>query len=162
RSLLQYFLTKTGPMTHAAHEVGGFVKSEPGLDHADMQFGLMTVSTSTAVASGKVELDKFPGITFLGYFTRPSSQGELRIQSSNPDTPLFIDANHLDTEEDRRKAISVIRWLRKLGQQPALKEWIVEETVPGANVRSDEDILAKALDMGGICYHISGTARMGT
>jgi choline dehydrogenase len=161
RSVLRYFLAKKGPMTHAAHEIGGFVKSEPGLDHADMQFGLLSVSTSANVATGQIALDKFPGVTFLGYYTRPSSQGELRIQSSDPDAPLYIDANHLDTEEDRQKAIAVIRWLRKLGQQPALREWIVEETVPGPNVRSDEDVLARALDMGGICYHISGTARMG-
>jgi choline dehydrogenase-like flavoprotein len=161
RSVLRYFLMKQGPMTHAAHEVGGFVKSEPGLDHADMQFGLISVSTSAAVSDGKVMLDAFPGITFLGYFTRPTSQGEIRIQSSDPDAPPFINANHLDTEEDCRKAVSVIRWLRKLAQQPALKDWIVEETSPAASAQSDEEILAKALDMGGICFHICGTARMG-
>jgi len=161
RSVLHYFLAKKGPMTHAAHEIGGFVKSEPGIDHADMQFGLISVSTSAAVSDGKIALDKFPGVTFLGYFTRPTSQGEIRIQSSDPDAAPYINANHLATEEDRRKAVAVIRWLRKLGQQPALKDWIVEETTSTAGAKTDEEILATALDMGGICFHICGTARMG-
>jgi choline dehydrogenase-like flavoprotein len=160
-SLLRYFLASKGPMTHSAHEIGGFMKSEPGLEHADMQFGLMLVSTSASVASGKIALDKFPGVTFLGYYTRPKSQGRIHIQSSDFDIPPYIYANHLDTEEDRKKAIAVIRWLRRLGQQPALKDWIVEEVMPGPSVRSDEEILAKAITMGGTCYHICGTARMG-
>lgn len=161
RSILRYFTTSKGPMTHAAHEVGGFIKAEPGLDHADTQFGLMLVSTSGSAAKGKVALDPFPGVTFLGYYTRPDSQGEIRIQSADPDVPPYINANHLDTETDRRKAVAVIRWLRKLGQQPALKDWIVEEVVPGPSVQTDEQILARAIDMGGICFHICGTARMG-
>jgi choline dehydrogenase len=160
-SLLRYFLTSTGPMTHSAHEVGAFAKSEPGLDHADTQFGLMLVSTSSSLAGSELSLDRFPGITFLGYFTRPKSQGEVRIQSSDPDAPPYINANHLDAEEDRKKAVAVIRWLRQLGQQSALKDWIVEETVPGPSVQTDEQILARAISMGGTCFHICGTARMG-
>jgi len=160
-SLLRYFLAGKGPMTHSAHEIGGFMKTEPGLDHADAQFGLMMLSTSGSAASGKIVLDTFPGVTFIGYYTRPSSQGEIRIQSADFDVPPYINANHLGTEEDRKKAVAVIRWMRKLGQQPALKDWVVEETVPGPAVQTDEEILAKAIDIGGTCYHICGTARMG-
>ncbi|WP_373081269.1 GMC family oxidoreductase [Zhongshania sp.] len=161
RSALQYFLIGKGPMTHAAHELGGFVKSTPDLDHADTQFGLMMLSASGSPATGEVTLNTFPGITFLGYFTRPTSQGEIKIQSADFDVAPYINARHLDTEEDQRKAVAVIRWLRKLAEQPALKDWIVEETVPGPAVQSDEDILAKAIDIGGTCFHICGTARMG-
>jgi choline dehydrogenase len=160
-SLLRYALTARGPMTHAAHEVGGFAKSTPDLDHADLQFGLMMVSTRTQAVSGKVTLDHFPGVTFLGYYTRPSSQGEIRIQSADPDTPPYVNANHLQTEEDRRKAVAVVRWLRRLARQPALKSWLAEETSPGERVSTDEDILTHAMELGGTCFHICGTARMG-
>jgi choline dehydrogenase-like flavoprotein len=160
-SMLRYFFKSEGPMTHSAHEVGGFAKSEPGLEHADLQFGLMLVSTSATAAAGKVELDRFPGITFLGYYTRPNSQGEIRIQSADPDVPPAIDANQLHTDEDRRKAVAVIKWLRQLARQPALRDWIVEEVSPGGGVERDEDILAHALQTSGACYHICGTARMG-
>jgi choline dehydrogenase-like flavoprotein len=160
-SLLRFMLRGTGPMSHAAHEVGAFAKSSPELDHADLQFGLLSVSTENSGDEGEIGLDPFPGITFITYFTRPSSQGEVRIQSIDPDAPLAINVNHLATELDRNKFIAAFRWNRRLASQPALKEWIVEETSPGPSVQSEEEILARAMEMSGTCFHSSGTARMG-
>src|SRR3546814_3463576 len=37
RSVLEYTLRSKGPLTHSAHEVGGFVKTRPGLDRPDAQ-----------------------------------------------------------------------------------------------------------------------------
>ena len=160
-SMLRYLVGRKGPMTHAAHEVGGFAKAEAGIDHADIQFGLMTVSAGTQAKGGDIALDPFPGVTFLAYFTRPESQGEVRIQSADPDVAPQINVNHLSTEIDRRKFVAAFRWLRKLAAQPALKDFIVDETHPAALVKTDEDILAHAMEMSGTCYHSAGTARMG-
>jgi choline dehydrogenase-like flavoprotein len=160
-STLRYFLGKTGPMTHAAHEVGGFAKSEPGIDHADLQFGLMSLSTSSSGKDGAIAIEGHPGITFVTYFTRPESQGEVRIQSADPDAAPYVNANHLSAEIDRRKFIAAFRWNRRLAQQPALKDWVVEETYPGKTVETDDEILAHAMEMGGTCFHMAGTARMG-
>ncbi|WP_317930783.1 GMC family oxidoreductase [Halioxenophilus sp. WMMB6] len=160
-SLLKYKFSHSGPMSHAAHEIGGFAKSDPSLDHADLQFGLMSVSACESGKGGDIALDKFPGITFITYFTRPESQGEVRIQSADPEQSLYINVNHLSAEIDRQKFLAAHRWNRRLAAQPALKEWVVEEVRPGPAVESDEEILAKALSFSGTCYHSSGTARMG-
>jgi choline dehydrogenase len=160
-TMLKYMLGRTGPMTHAAHEVGGFAKSEPGIEHADLQFGLMTVSAGTNGKDGAIGLDPYPGITFLAYFTRPESQGEVRITSADPDAPLHVNVNHLSTDLDRRKFVAAFRWLRKLAAQPALKGWVVDEIFPAGRVTTDEDILANAMELGGTCFHSAGTARMG-
>lgn len=160
-SMLRYLLGHKGPMTHAAHEVGGFAKSEPGLDHADLQFGLMTLSASSTGKEDKVALDPFPGIMFITYFTRPQSQGEIRIQSADPDAPPLVDVKHLSAEIDRKKFIAAFRWNRRLAQQPALKDWVVEETPPNDTIESDEEILANAMKLSGTCFHTAGTARMG-
>jgi choline dehydrogenase-like flavoprotein len=159
-SALRYFLASKGPMTHSAQEAGGFIKSEDGLSHTDVQVGLRLL-TASLNEKGEVGLDPFPGITLLAYFTQPESQGEIRIQSADPDAPLYINANHFSAEVDRKKAIALFRWLRRLGQQPALKEWIVEETFPGPSVDTDDDILAQTISNGGTTFHTSGTARMG-
>jgi choline dehydrogenase-like flavoprotein len=161
-SLAKYMLLRSGPMTHAAHEIGGMVKSEPGLDHADLQFGLLSTAMAGIGKDGDVKLASYPGITFLTYFTRPESQGEMRIRSADPDVPPVISANHLSAEIDRRKFIAAFRWNRRLAEQPALKPWIVEEAGPGAGVQTDDEILANAMSLGGCCFHIAGTARMGT
>jgi choline dehydrogenase-like flavoprotein len=161
RSLLAYILRRKGPMTHAAHEIGGFAKSEPGLDHADLQFGLMSLSASATGKNGAIALDPYPGITFVTYFTRPESQGEVRIQSADPDAPPLVNANHLSAEIDRERFVAAFRWNRRLAQQPALKSWVVEETPPNDRIHSDEEILARAMELGGSCFHSAGTARMG-
>jgi choline dehydrogenase len=160
-AVLQYLLLRRGPMTHAAHEVGGFAKSEDSLDHADLQFGLMSLSASSTGKADAVALDPYPGITFITYFTRPESQGEVRIISADPDAQPYINANHLTAEIDRRKFIAAFRWNRRLAAQPALRGWIVEETYPASAVQTDEEILANAMALGGNCFHSAGTARMG-
>lgn len=159
---LQYFLARRGPMTHCAHEIGGFAKSDPALDHADLQFGLMSVSASSNGKDGAIALDTYPGITFITYFTRPESQGEVRIQSPDPDAAPYVNVNHLSAEIDRQKFIAAFRWNRRLAAQPALREWVVEETYPAGLVESDDEILAHAMELGGSCFHSAGTARMGT
>jgi len=160
-SMLRYMFGAKGPMTHAVHEVGGFVKTDPSLEHADMQFNLISVSTGAFGTKGDAGLEKEPGVTLLGYYTRPKSQGEVRIQSADPDAAPHINANHLDAEVDRQKAVAVVKWIRALSQQPALKGWIVRETIPGDEVKTDDDILTRAMDLGSTCFHICGTARMG-
>lgn len=160
-SALRYFAFKSGPMSHAAHEVGGFAKSTDDLDHADLQFGLMSLSSGTD-EKGNIGLDPWPGITFVTYFTRPESQGELRIQSADPDAALYVNVNHLSAEIDRQKFVAATRWNRRLAAQPALAKWVVEEIRPGPDIQTDEDILANAMALGGTCFHSAGTARMGT
>lgn len=160
-SVLRYVATAKGPMTHCVHEIGGFVKTSAGLPHADMQFNLISVWTTALPGDGKVALEKKPGVTFLGYYTRPKSQGVVRIQSADPDARPYINARHFEHPADRAKAVAVVRWMRKLARQPALKDWIVEEIAPGSEVSSEEQILERAVALGGSCFHISGTARMG-
>lgn len=159
-SLLRYFLLSDGPMTDAAHEVGGFIKTRAELDRPDAQIGSMLVTMHTNDA-GQVVLDKFPGLRVLGYFTRPESRGWTHIASQDPARPPEINANHFAEQIDRQTALDLFKWLRKLGQQPALAGWILQETGAAAEIRSDEDILINLLKLGGTSFHIAGTAAMG-
>jgi choline dehydrogenase-like flavoprotein len=159
-AVLQYGLRRKGALTHAAHEVGGFVKTRPGLENADAQIGVSLHSLKYDERG--LGVDAHDGLTILGYFTRPESQGEIRIQSSDPDVAPRIDANHFSAEVDRLAAVSLFRWLRELGRQPSLRPWIVEEQSPGPQIATDEDILENALSLGGAAFHIAGTARMGS
>lgn len=52
-------------MTDAAHEVVGFVKTQPELERPDAQIGSMLVATSYN-ARRQVVLDRFPGMRVLG------------------------------------------------------------------------------------------------
>ncbi|SDS90760.1 Choline dehydrogenase [Halopseudomonas litoralis] len=159
RSVLSYFLGKKGPMTHAAHEAGGFVKTRPGLERPDAQIG---VSLFSMDGDGKtVAIDKQPGITLGGYFMHPQSQGEIRIESADPAVPPRIVANYLSAEADQTAAISLLKWIRKLAAQPSLRPFLVEELTPGSQVQSDEEMLASFRRFGQTAFHVAGTCRMG-
>lgn len=158
-SILKYALLKRGPLTDAAHEVGGFVKTREGLDRPDAQIGSMLVTMSMG-PDGPM-LGREPGMRMLGYFTRPESQGSTHIVSPDFRIQPTIDANHFAAEIDRVSALSLFRWLRKLGEQAALSPWVIAETERSAAYTSDEDILSHALELGGTSFHIAGTCRMG-
>lgn len=158
-AVTQYLLRKKGPLTHAAHEAGGFIKTRPELDRPDAQIGVSLYSMDGD--GNKVEIDKQPGLTIGGYFLRPESQGEVRIQSTDATVPPQINANYLSAEIDRTSAIALFRWFRRLAAQPVLKPFIVSELTPGAEVESDEQILAALRRFGQTAYHVSGTCRMG-
>lgn len=159
KAVLDYALFSKGALTHSAHEAGGFFKSTPDLDHADVQLGISLYSLAMT-ETGAVP-DKHHGLTLLAYFTRPESLGELHIVSADPDVAPVINANHFSAEIDRKKAVALFRWLRALAKQPALAPWIVREQAPGPSVDSDEDILLNATSLGGTSFHICGTCRMG-
>src|SRR3546814_17338030 len=97
---------------------------------------------------GAIAIDPYPGMTILGYFTRPESQGEIRLASADPDARPIINANPFSAEIDRISVVSLFKWLSALGKQDALKEWIVEETLHGSRLEPGEDITDHGVQVG--------------
>jgi choline dehydrogenase-like flavoprotein len=158
-SLIKYLAGRSGPLTHAAHEVAGFIKTQPGLDHADAQLGigLYTIKltpTGHGIGDGA-------GMTIGGYYSRPQSQGTLGIVSTDPDVNPRIDINSFDAEQDRLGSIAMLRWIRRLAEQPALKPYILEELSPGPAVQNDDEIMLALRAYGSTAFHVAGTCRMG-
>jgi choline dehydrogenase-like flavoprotein len=160
RSLVSYTLRSKGPLTHSAHEVGGFVKTRADLDRPDAQIGVGLYSMSV---SGKtVNIDKEPGMSIGGYFMRPESRGIVQIKSPDPAVRPYINANHLTADADVRSSISLFHWIRRLARQPALAPWLVSEITPGPKYQSDDEIIDAFLRFGSTAYHVCGTVRMGS
>lgn len=156
-SALRYFLLRQGALTSATFDVGGFVKTLPGLDRADGQVGVGLFSFGPDGA-----ISAHPGLTMFGYFMRPDSQGVLAIRSPAPDAPLMIDANYLATERDRRHTVALMRKIRQIGAQPALERYVAEEILPGNKEASDEELVEASFAYGTSGFHVAGTCRMGT
>jgi choline dehydrogenase len=70
-------------------------------------------------------------------------------------------ANYLADEGDRRTAIAGLKAVRRISHQPALKDWIADELLPGKAVQSDDDWLGFMKANGGSIYHPAGTCKMG-
>jgi choline dehydrogenase len=73
----------------------------------------------------------------------------------------LIDPRYLSNELDRRTLVEGLRMGRSLFEQPGLKQYVVQETVPGPEARDEAALLAYARANGGTVYHGAGTCRMG-
>lgn len=92
---------------------------------------------------------------------RPTSRGELRLTGPNPDDPLHIDPNLLETEYDISTLVKSIRINREIANQPALAEWRGREVYPGVERQTDEDLAEYARSAVGSYHHQVGTCAMG-
>jgi choline dehydrogenase len=161
-NVLKYAALRRGVMAQAAYEVGAFLRSRPGLDRPDVQLlmGPFSLSLKQAAAGGPLP-EALPGLQCLTLPLRPTSEGEVLISASHPDAPLTIRPNFLSTEEDRVSAVAGVRFVRRLAAARPLADLVAEETVPGPDVESDEDILTAYRLFGSPGYHAVGTCRMG-
>jgi choline dehydrogenase len=159
QSLLNYALLRRGPMTSAAFEVGGYIRTRPGTGRPDAQLGMGPMSLDRL--SGGLTLEKQPGALCGGYVMRPESQGSIAIAGPDFETPPVIDPNYLATDYDREVSVGLFRFMRQLFDQQALKPFVEMETAPGPGVQSDEEIIDAFHRDGGSGYHAAGTCRMG-
>jgi choline dehydrogenase-like flavoprotein len=161
----RYGLTKKGIMAAPPYDVTGFmqVRRQSGRPDAQIFLGSTSVDVTSAQEqfSVKLALEKAPGASVIGYALRPRSRGVVRITSADPSAPLSINANYLNDPVDRELAIGIVRYMRELFKQPAARDVVGEETFPGTQISTDEEILDAYRRMGGPGYHAVGTCRMG-
>jgi choline dehydrogenase len=158
-TVLHYFLLRAGALASAAFEVGGFVKTRPDLARPDAQLGMGPMSLDRTKPGFNIE--RQPGALCGGYPMRPESRGAVAITAADPDAPLAIQPNYLSEEADRQTSVGIVRLIRRLYAQPALKPFVVEEAWPGAGLERDDEIIDAFHRIGGAGYHAAGTCRMG-
>ena len=156
----RYLLTRGGEMAAGSYDIGGFIRTDGGLDRPDAQ--IMMAPYSLDFSAQKYAFERFPGLQVFGYPLRPESRGSVMARSANPAELPMIRPNYLSAETDRRTAVALLRWMRRWMSQPALAPFIGEETTPGAAVQSDAEILEAFKQKGQAGYHAAGTCRMGT
>jgi choline dehydrogenase len=157
---MRYLLTRSGVMATGSYDVGGFIRTRPGLERPDAQ--IMMAPYSLDFSANSYKFEDFPGVQVFGYILRPESQGNVMARSANSADMPMIRPNYLATEADRRSSIDVVRFMRKWLSQAPLAPFLAKETTPGAAVESDGEILDAFARLGQSGYHACGTCRMGT
>lgn len=154
---VQYAVSRRGPLTISAGQVGIFARTRPELETPDVQFLLIPFS---AARPGE-GLDKFSGFLQNCCQLRPESRGEILLRG--PDATVYpaIHANYLSSELDRRTLVDGLKLGRRIAARPAMQHWIESEHLPGKDVQGDEGLLEHARRYGGSIFHPSGTCKMG-
>jgi choline dehydrogenase len=160
KNLAQYYATHTGPMSASAYDLGAWFKTTPSQPRPD---GQILIAPFTFDFSGRtVGVEAHGGMNFCVYPLRPESTGSVLIRSKDPAQLPLIKANYNQTDVDRRKMIEIIRYARKLASQSPLADLVEEETRPGPDFKSDDELLAAHLQFSNGAYHACGSCRMGT
>jgi choline dehydrogenase len=154
---LDYALRRRGPMTMAPSQMGAFAKSNDRQATPNLQFHVQPLSLEKFGES----LHPFPAITISVCNLRPDSRGSIHAHSPDPAAAPSIQPNYLSQQSDRDVAVESIRLVRRIIDQPALKQFAPEEFKPGAAIASDADLAKAAGDVGTTIFHPVGTARMG-
>ena len=155
---LEYFFFKTGPLTMPPSQLGAFAKSDPNRSTANIEWHVQPLSLDKFGDP----LHKFNAITPSVCNLRPTSRGQVRIKSDDPEEHPTIRLNYLSTSEDEEVAVEGLRFTRRIMRAEALKKFNPVELKPGAEIRTDTQLLEAARDLGTTIFHPVGTCKMGS
>lgn len=155
--LLRYAFSGAGLLTLGASTCAAFARSSERQTSPDLQLSFAPASFEP----GTYQLERRGGMTINVYQSYPQSTGTVRARSADAADAPAITPNYLSAPADREAVLSGLRLARRIFSMPALQRWEEEETLPGAAVDGDEQLLAYARTKGVSGYHLVGTCRMG-
>lgn len=157
-SAARYALRRDGALA-STYDLNAFIKTKPELTQPDAQILFWSMSLDKN-RRDKIQFEDQPGLQAMGYPLRTSSEGQIKLRSPQVTDLPVISTNFLATEHDRNVTIAIFRYLRKLFAHPHLADMVEQETFPGLDVESDDEIL-DAARKDETCQHAVGTCRMG-
>ncbi|ELV10363.1 Choline dehydrogenase, mitochondrial [Tupaia chinensis] len=154
---LEWLWKFTGYGATAHLETGGFIRSQPGVPHPDIQFHFLP---SQVIDHGRVPTQQEAYQVHVGTM-RGTSVGWLKLRSANPRDHPVIQPNYLSTEADIKDFRLCVKLTREIFAQAALAPFRGKELQPGSHVQSDQEIDAFVRAKADSAYHPSCTCRMG-
>ncbi|MEM7253742.1 MAG: GMC family oxidoreductase N-terminal domain-containing protein [Pseudomonadota bacterium] len=154
----RYVTKGDGALTFGVTSANVFCRSREGLIAPDLQL-LFTPASYDMNVFGKLEDE--PGMTVAICPVRPGSRGTIMAESPDPYTRPIIRPNYLSDPEDFRVLRAGIEHTRRIFDAPSLAQFSKGETIPGANIQSDDELGAFVRDYGTTIYHPVGTCKMG-
>jgi choline dehydrogenase len=155
---MRYLMFRDGPLTMAAGPCALFGRTRPELATPDVKLAVSPFSADNPAAG----LHKFSGFTAIVYQLRPDSRGEIRLKSLDPAASPSIIPRYLSDPNDQRTVVDGLKLIRRLLATRYFERFIESEFRPGADVRSDDELLSYARQFGSTVFHPTSTCRMGT
>ena len=153
----QWLMFQTGLGATNHFESGGFIRSEAGVKHPDLQYHFLPMAVRY---DGKAPATGHGFQAHVGPM-RPTSRGRVKIKSANANNAPSILFNYMSTQQDRKEMRAAIRLTREVFAQTAFDRFRGEELSPGPAVQTDAEIDAHIRANAETAYHPSCTCRMG-
>jgi choline dehydrogenase len=156
---MRWLFTGKGMLSYSPSLVAASVKVLETSATPDMQ---VTFAPGSFKDGQIGELERTPGLSAGAWQMRPQSRGYVEAKTNRPGDAPAINPRYLSDEADRRAIIGGLRFARRLFAAMPLKNYVREETLPGRDVQTDDELLDYARRNGGTCYHASCTCMMGS
>lgn len=161
RAFLQWYFLRSGPFANQIAAACILARSQEGLDRPDLQ-----------IMSSPVRVDAniwFPGFArpkqdcFYNSICllRPKSRGSVSLRDSDFRSAPRIHLNLLGDERDWDVLKKGLGISRRIFSDGPIADYVIEETLPGAHVTSDEALDAMKAQLSGVVHHPVGTCAMG-
>jgi choline dehydrogenase-like flavoprotein len=156
--VLDFLVRQRGPLASNVGEGGGFVRTRPELDRADIQL----IFVPTYFTNHGFTVPAGHGFTAGAILLRPRSRGRVTLRSADPLAPPCIDPCYLSDPADAAPIVAGLRVVREIVAARAFDRYRGAEVLPGARAASDEALLDHTRHEAQTLYHPVGTCRMGT
>ncbi len=154
----RWLFTRTGPGATNNFEVGGFIRSDIGVEHPDLQYHFFPMAVRY---DGKSPTAAHGFQAHVGPM-RSQSKGFVELDPSNPDRAPRVVFNYMSDPQDWKEFRSAVRLTREIFSQNALAEYAGKELSPGKNIQTDDEIDAFVRGAVESAYHPCGTCKMGS
>jgi choline dehydrogenase len=160
---LRYLARRDGPLSLSINHAGGFFRTDPTRARPNMQLYFQAFSTLLPRPGQRPILspDPYSGLSIGLSNCRPTSRGRIALASPDPFAAPRIFGNAYSTDADVAEMLDAVKMLRRIAAAPPLAELLDEELRPGADVQTDEALVADLRARSGTVFHPSCTCRMG-
>jgi choline dehydrogenase len=141
----------------SAGYAAAFARTRPDLKRPDVQ--IYFINFSLARRGGV--LHAHSGFTCSVSQLQVESRGSVHIRAADPKAPPAIRYNYLATENDRRVMVEGLKLVRRLVNTPPMRDYVIDEYLPGIRVQSDADWLEFCREIGDTVFHPTSTCSMG-
>ena len=161
KEVMKYGLTRKGLLSMAVAHGCAFVRTREELETPDMQIHVMAASMDLEVlaTTQALQLEKPPGLASNPCQLRPESRGSIHARSPDGMEPPRIVPNYFSDPIDQEMAVTQLKIIRKIWQQPALEPYMADKHDPFGE--TDEQMFEYAKVAAGTVYHPVGTVAMG-
>lgn len=156
-NILNYFVTRKGPLTSNVAEAGIFLQIREGSSVPNLQ--LLFGPAYYASHGLRKRSDHCFG--FGPTLITPESKGEIMLHSARPHDPPKIHANYLSTEADLRVIVEGVKLSREIAHTKPFEDFRGEELHPGTEAKTEQDIAEFVRREAETLYHPVGTCKMG-
>jgi choline dehydrogenase-like flavoprotein len=157
--LVQYLLTRKGPLAGNVFESVAFLRSDPSLKRPDVQFVFQPAKRLT---NPKIPFPLGHGYAISPVALYPKSRGTVRLASPDPLAAPVIDPRLLQEPEDILPLIRALKIARKAFATPAFARYEGVEVAPGPDTQSDAQFDQYIRETGYTVHHPVGSCRMGS